>query len=68
MQKIKGMNNTEFWVIIRFRIWVGNNRGKMEVKKRGAQEIEGQGAGRFIYLNIKTRIKTGEVLKIMTNS
>lgn len=52
MQKIKGMNNTEFWVIIRFRIWVGNNRGKMEVKKRGAQEIEGQGAGRFIYLNI----------------
>lgn len=68
MQKIKGMNNREFWVIIRFRIWVGNNRGKMEVKKRGAQEIEGQGAGRFIYLNIKTRIKTGEVLKIMTNS
>lgn len=52
-QEIKIMNNAECEVIIKSRVWLGNGSGKMEVKRRGAQEIEGEDAGRFIYVNIR---------------
>lgn len=51
-QEIKIMNNAECGVIIKSRVRLGNGSGKMEVKSRGAQEIRGQDAGRFIYVNI----------------
>lgn len=40
-QEINIMNNVEWGIIIKSSVWLGNGSGKMEVKRRGAQETEG---------------------------
>lgn len=66
--KIK--NNADCGVIIKSRVWLWNGSGKMEVKRRGAQEIEGGKMLEGSSMSILTlsQIKMGELLKTMTNS
>lgn len=64
--KIK--NNSDCGVIIKSRVWLWNGSGKMEVKRRGAQEIEGARCWKVHLCQYSSQIKMGELLKIMTNS